>query len=521
VNNLATISGTFALDNPNLASFTGVSEGAILPQFNPDNNSFSFVANGSDGMPLGDNITTLFFIHLDLGNGVGTTDIELADTPISLEVSAVQNGVPILLAPNYLPGFVEISANLLGNISSLAYTTDGDEVEDAVYQLSEPDGTYVIDLPRDADGIPSTLAGLSLGRMYYVEPVRDGDPRNGLSSFEIFLGQRWLLGYDVPQITDPLQIVAADMNCSQSFTNLDLMLMQRLLLNELDEVPGCNAWTFVPESHEFAADWNRNNIFPAPRRAEVVLESDTMVMFTGLKTGDLLFDADPGRSTATLSLTVAVPEGIRTGEVRELTVRLPEERSLVSFQGVLRVAPGLELLSVTTADLPTLATGESHLSRGKIALSWFSETGQSRALPAGAGIVSLTVRATTNLSAAANLLAFADRDARVANVAYDGDLRRLTPRVETTLSTTPTFRLLPATPNPADEFADVRFELPAAASVELTVFDGLGRLVITRRQELAAGPSRFRLDLRSLAAGVYTYRVRAGEDAGTGRIIRE
>ncbi|MEO0732398.1 MAG: PKD domain-containing protein, partial [Bacteroidota bacterium] len=520
VDNLATIAGTFALEDPNLATFTGVSAGAITPQFNPDNNSFSFVAAGSDGMVLGDNITTLFFIHLDLGNGVGVTDIDLVDTPVGLEVSAVQNGVPILLTPGYLPGFVEVSANLLGTISSLAHTTNGDEVEDADYELSDPDGTYLIDLPRDADGIPTTLAGLSLGQMYYVQPVRDGDPRNGLSSFEIFLGQRWLLGYDVPQITSPLQIVAADMNCSQSFTNLDLMLMQRLLLEELDRVPGCNTWTFVPETHQFATDWDRNNIFPVPRRAEIVLERDTMVMFTGLKTGDLLFDADPGRSTATLPLTVAT-EGLRTGEVRELTVRLPEERSLVSLQGVLQVAPGLELLSVAPGDLPTLAVGESYLERGEAAISWFSQTGQAAALPAGAGIVSLTVRATTDLAATVAPVTFDVRNPRVVGAAYDGDLGRLTPRVEGITPASPVFRLLPAAPNPTTEFTNIRFELPAAAAVEVTVFDGLGRQVLSRRQQLAAGSGRFRLDLRGLAAGVYTYRVRAGADAGSGRIVRE
>lgn len=520
VDNLATIAGTFELEDPNLATFTHVTAGAILPQFNPSNNSFSFVADGASGIPLNGSINVLFFIHLELGNALGETALELANGPVALEVSSVQNGVPILLQPSYLPGFVEVSANLLGNISSLAHTVNGDEVEEAEYELSEPDGSYVITLPRDADGIPTTLAGLNLGRMYYIEPVKDEDPRNGLSSFEIFLAQRWLLGYEVPQITSPLQIVAADMNCSQSFSNLDLYLMERLLINDLDEVPGCDTWTFVPESHQFAEDWNRYNIFPAPRRAEVVLEHDTMVMFTGLKTGDILGDADPGRSSGILPLTVETAADLTPGTTQTLLLRLPEERSLVSLQGVLQAAPGLEIVAVTPAgDLPSLSIGMSHQSRGKVLLSWYSNTGESRALAAGAELVEVAVRVTADYQPTASPLTFANDDALLDNMAYDGRQRQLLPKIEFRSEERP-FQLYPAAPNPAADYTDIRFDLPVAERVSLTVFDALGRPVIRREQLLSAGPNRFRLDLRSLPGGAYQYQLRAGEAVGTGKLVR-
>lgn len=519
-NNIATIAGTFALDNPALASISHLSAGAILPQYNPTNRSFSFVANGTQGVALTGDISVLFFIHLDLGASPGSTDIQLVNQPVELEVSSVRNGVPILLPASYLPGFVDISANLLGNISSRAYTSSDEVVNGVTFQLSEPDGGYVVDLPMNEQGFASTLTGLTLGRMYYVEPVKTSDYRNGISSFEIFLAQRYLLGYEVPQITDPLQVVALDMNCSQSFSNLDLFLMQRLLVDDLDEIPGCNSWSFVPDSHVFAADWQNGNVFPAPRRAELMLQNDTMVLFTAVKTGDLLNNADPGRSSGELPLNVELPEELVAGQTYRLRIDLAEAADLVALQAELAVAEGLDIVSVSALDLPGLRVGEQLAERGLLRLSWYSETGLFRALHAGAGVVELAVRANVTRRAAAGLITLRSTGGLPAE-AHDGAQRRLTPSLKTTIGSAGinAFRLLGAAPNPASDFVDVRFELPASADVQLTLFDALGRPVVQRSQPLGAGVQRFRLDTRALPAGAYHYQLMAGGAVVSGKVV--
>jgi len=519
--NIATIAGTFALDDPLLATITHVSAGAILPQYNADNQSFSFVASSTDGVNLGESgINTLFFLHIELGGSTGTTDIQLVNEPVQLEVSGVRNGLPLLLPATYLPGFVEIAENLLGNISSRAYTDNNEEVEEVTFELSEPNGGYVLDLPEDANGVASTLTGLAVGRMYYIEPVKTSDYRNGITSFEIFLAQRYLLGYEVPQITDPMQVVALDINCSQTFSNLDLFLMQRLLIDDLDGLPGCNSWSFVPNTHEFAADWNDGNVFPAPRRAEVVLESDTLVMFTAVKTGDLLGDADVSRSNGTLPLQVEWPEVLTAGQTYTVAVSLAEAADLVALQGELEIAEGLEIVSVMPAELPGLRVGNRLTERGLVRLSWYSETGDFRALNAGAKVVELAVRATETRRSAADLITLRTTAGFPAE-AHDGAQRRLVPDLQTVISGSDivAFRLVGAAPNPASDFVDIRFELPTTQEVRLTLFDALGRPVIQRVQPLEAGPQRFRLDTRALPSGAYHYQLRAGGEVASGKLV--
>ena len=516
--NIATIAGTFQLDEPAMATITHVSAGAIEPLYNPATRSFSFVANETSGVSLPNEINVLFFVHLDLGTNTGTTDLHLVDSPVSLEVSGVREGIPVLMPATYLPGFVDITDNLTGNISSQAMTMGGTNVAETSYLLSEPEGSYVVELPVDGQGVASTISGINMGRMYYVEPVKTTDYRNGLSSFEIFLAQRYLLGLPVPQITHPLQVVALDMNCSQTFTTLDMYLMQRLLLEDnLDEIPGCNSWTFVPETHEFADDWLATTPFPAPRRAEIMLASDTMVMFTGVKTGDLLMDADPGRAAATLPLTVAAPATFAAGRTYVLTLNAAEAGDLMALQAELTVDERLEVIGVTATGLPGLRTGERLLDRGLLRLSWFSDNGQTRALNAGAGLVEIAVRARVDFNADRDLLRVSDR------VGFRAEAHASTGRYRPTLSVATgevsDLRVLSVAPVPAADYVDLNFTLPTAAPAEVTLLDGLGRTVATRRQALVAGTHRFRFDVRDFPAGVYQYRLAADGEVRSGKFV--
>ncbi len=521
MSNLATIAGTFSFNDPSVATITHLSAGIIEPQYNSDNSSFSFVANGTEGIALDGETNLLFYIHLQLGNNPGITDLNLISQPIQLEVSAVHDGTPMLIPVTYLPGLIEVSSSLVGNISSRAMTTDGNEVEGTSFLLSEPDGSFTIDLPVDENGIASTLAGLSMGRMYYIEPVKRTDYANGLSSFEIFLTQRYLMGFDVPQITDPMQVVAMDMNCSQSVSTIDLFVMQNLLLNDgLTEVMDCNSWTFVPNSHVFADDWNTSGVFPTPRRAQVMLESDTMVAFTAIKTGDILNDADPGRSQGSLPMNVELPEQFVAGRIYDLTLSLAETQDLVSFQSEFKVADGLEIINVRTGELSDLEVGDHLSSRGLVRTSWFSQTGETRALNAGAEMVKLAVRATETRSSAPGDI-IVNNTAGFISEAHDADLRRFVPTINSVLNTEgiSAFRLVGAAPNPANDYVEVRFELPRAGNTELTLFDALGRVVIRRQQMLDGGAQHFRLDTRALAAGAYHFQLVAAGEAATGKIV--
>lgn len=80
--------------------------------------------------------------------------------------------------------------------------------------------------------------------------------------------------------------------------------------------------------------------------------------------------------------------------------------------------------------------------------------------------------------------------------------------------------LEPAFPNPFTRATTLRYDLPEAADVRLTVYDALGREVsVLVDQQQAAGRYAATLDGTSLSTGVYLYHLDAGEHQAAGRVV--
>ena len=76
-----------------------------------------------------------------------------------------------------------------------------------------------------------------------------------------------------------------------------------------------------------------------------------------------------------------------------------------------------------------------------------------------------------------------------------------------------TYSLLQNYPNPFNPATTIAFTLASDEPVTLTVFDALGRRVVTLldNERMASGRHHVRFDARDLASGVYFYQLRAGD----------
>ena len=83
-----------------------------------------------------------------------------------------------------------------------------------------------------------------------------------------------------------------------------------------------------------------------------------------------------------------------------------------------------------------------------------------------------------------------------------------------------TFRLEQNYPNPAAAESTIRFWLPSPASVNLTVFDLLGRKVaVVENAHRSAGEHSVSLSVRGWPGGVYLYRLQAGSNVATRTLL--
>lgn len=75
-------------------------------------------------------------------------------------------------------------------------------------------------------------------------------------------------------------------------------------------------------------------------------------------------------------------------------------------------------------------------------------------------------------------------------------------------------------PNPTSDKANFKLSLPAAAEVEIELFNVKGDLVERKKEKtFAAGEEIYTLDLSKLAAGTYIYKVRCNQILKTGKLI--
>jgi hypothetical protein len=132
----------------------------------------------------------------------------------------------------------------------------------------------------------------------------------------------------------------------------------------------------------------------------------------------------------------------------------------------------------------------------------------------------MAVRASRTMVATTEMVRFTNSQTFRAE-AHDANYQRMTPVIGELVGNNEVaaFRLVGAAPNPAADYVDIRFELPATSDAELLLLDALGRRLLSRRQMMAAGPQRFRLDTRSLAAGAYHYQLRASGEVVTGKLV--
>ena len=135
------------------------------------------------------------------------------------------------------------------------------------------------------DGIYNFL-GLELFYDYTITPSFNEDHGNGVSTFDIVLLSKHILG--TSPLDSPYKIIAGDVNNSGSISTFDMVLIRRLVLTIDTEFESNTSWRFVPADYVFpdpANPWFE----PFPESIEIEdLNGDYLDLdFIAIKVGDV------------------------------------------------------------------------------------------------------------------------------------------------------------------------------------------------------------------------------------------
>jgi hypothetical protein len=181
-----------------------------------------------------------------------------------------------------------------------------------------------------------------------VTPTKDNDPLNGVSTFDLVLINKHILGLE--PLNSPYKMIAADANNSRSITTFDIVELRKLILGIYTELPNNTSWRFVDENYQFpnpvesVPGYLPGNVSVADLQASH-LDDD----FVAVKVGDV------NGNVVTSSLTVwkTVPDGtavvrrtrapVKAGET--FTVDFKATEKVKGYQFTLYF-PNLEVVDV-------------------------------------------------------------------------------------------------------------------------------------------------------------------------------
>lgn len=366
-------------------------------------------------------------------------------------------------------------------------------------------------------------------RSYQLVAAKDTDPLNGVTTIDILLIQRHILG--IQALNSPYKLLAADANFSGNVTAADLADIQRLLLGKTTGLSGGKAWRFVDAGHVFndPADPFEADI---PDKITVTANAaEIKKNFVGIKMGDVNHSASmnslqqAGSRNSGKTLYLAIEDRwVEQGEYLYFAVTAREFEQVMGFQGTFAFDPSrLRLMDFAGGMLRGFSPDNYNLGQvetGKVAFNWYQAGGQS--LSDGEAL--FYIRAVALRSGRLGDMLELNAD-RIANEAYRGDLDatgRLQLLFDAPLGGDPAVgnRLLQNRPNPFSDRTDIFFQLESAMEATLIVTDIAGRVLWHHTAAYDKGTNRVSVEQSMLGQpGVYLYKLEAQGYSETKRMV--
>ncbi len=528
---LVSLSGTVEAENDAICQVMGLSPAAIDPQFNPANSTFNFYDNSGNGLPTADG-DILFYIDVDLTGAAGDkAQLRIVETPLQVEVGTIDaDGKPIVKDHLLLQGYAEIAntTSVHGDVK----TFWGDGIPGTRVDLMKDDD-HLMEEYTDEQGT-YRIPDLTIGDTFMIKPNLDSVHSNGLSTFGLYIGQRYILGKEPPQIASPYQIIAGDANCNGAFTTLDLFIIQQLIIGTNDRFADCPSWVFVSDKSEMPQDFNAFNVFPYDDYDITTPENLDRPDFTGVKVGDILGQAEPdflsglridGRTSGELPLIIT-DRRVSKGEIIEVQFRSNDFQNIASYQMALDFDPKAlnfqELVLADTEPLSTVSINSNSASEGQLKLSWFNAMGEGFSTDLKEEIFSIRFKARRDLENLEDIFSINKRSMRSVAHRFDGAPLAISIQTDGNSNLAEghrTFKLYQNTPNPFTDKTTIGFDLPEELEVTFFLHDHVGKLVKQIQGEFNRGHNRIELNKSDLPSGVYFYTITANSYKETKSLI--
>jgi hypothetical protein len=470
-------------------------------------------AGTGTGFPLdanGNPVTSVTFTCAELGE----QQIELWAQDLALNADFCQAKIDVQdNNNNCAPGG---SLTVAGALK----TESGDGLEDASVSLqAAPPAGAPVSATDASDGQGAYMFPnmVPLGSDYTVTPTHDINPLNGVSTYDLVLMSKHILGLE--PLGSPYKMIAADANKSNSITTFDIVEVRKLILGIYTELPNNTSWRFVDKAFIFP---DPNNPFQT-QFPEVISVADVQTHqlnddFTAVKVGDVNGTAIPNAFTATddsdrgrnTLLFDVEDRQVKAGETFDVTFKAAEKTQ--GWQFTVNLS-GLEVAGIVENDKVRQSNFGVFNKEGALTVS---VDGDAREFT-----VRFRAAKTGMLS---QMLGVSGRVTRAEAYSLAGERMEVALRFSDGKNSVVSglgFELYQNAPNPFANKTVIGFHLPEAAEATLTVWDETGRLLFRQKGQFAKGRNAVPVDRALLGTtGLMWYTLETATDKATLKMVQ-
>lgn len=383
-------------------------------------------------------------------------------------------------------------------VKNVEVTIDMNEVEFPKTLVTNENGSYEIEVPADED--------------YHVSAALDRDHMNGVSTLDLVLIQRHIL--QITPLNSMYKLIAADANNDGKITASDLSEIRKLILGIALEFSKNQSWRFA---------WMGSDITDKPIRfIEKGDSQDGINDFMAIKIGDVNGNAstDMGQgkveSRTNKVLKLSAPDiDFKAANIYPIAVTADNYDMISGFQFTMALE-GLELINILPGALPIDVDNFATFKDGRATISYAAEIEES--FDSNEVLFTLLVKCNKNVNISNGLKINSEI---TRSEAYFEDLKVGDVLLRTTGKEIDDVILYQNEPNPFVSATDIRFYLPEAQNIVLTIHDVLGNTVYSTSFEGQKGFNTHMIEKSKLVnpTGIMYYTLNVKNFSDTKKMI--
>ena len=425
----------------------------------------------------------------------------------------------ILLQANAACG--QVAASKVG-ISGTISTEGRENVQSVEVVLKGSSSAPSVTGPAGTFAFPS----MPLGGDYSIIPGKQINPLNGVSTLDLVVMQKHILGLE--RLNSPYKYIAADIDMSGSITAVDIVKLRKLILGIEQDFGDNHSWRFVDASYQFTDQMNPlKEDFPEAYNIEDLAGTMADIDFIGIKVGDVNGSAQANElqqgeiRSVPQPLSFDVKDGaLEAGQTYEVAISSSNFEEIMGYQLTLEFdVASLQLVGIEGAalDLHEGNFGLHRTGEGMISTSWQS----SKPITVDADeplfimrfqvIQSAMIRNVIDMNSAITRAEAYDRSYQIMDIEM---------KYRTEEGLTDVFELYQNTPNPFESFTKISFNLPEASQATLLIYDVTGKAIREISGEFSKGYNEVKIRAVELeTAGVLYYQLSTDKYTATKKMI--